>query len=117
MKTIIALLVLACTPVCQAAELLELCISMSVAQAGAEPTTLALRTALTSTDATEDQRRIASMKLNAIYNAAVAQGRLEYLRVRSIQNESARISAQEEMQRQFLLMQNWNWNWPPIYPR
>lgn len=116
MKTIIAILMLACTP-CQAVELLELCISMCIAQAGAEPTTLVLRTQLTSVDATEEQRRIASMKLNAIYNAAVAQGRLEYLRVRSIQNESARINAQEEMQRQFLLMQNWNWNWPPIYPR
>jgi len=121
MKTLIIFSVLLfATLQAVADDLLQLCINAAVAQAGASPTTLALRSSLTATDATEEQRRVASMKLNAIYNAAVASGRMECLRIRAIQSEQMRQQAQERMLNQLLFLQSWNYNGPfpyPFYPR
>lgn len=121
MKTLLllALLLFSALPAV-ADDLLALCINAAVAQAGAAPTTLALRASLTATDATEEQRRTAAMKLNAIYNAAVASGRMECLRIRAIQSEQMRQQAQERMLNQLLLLQSWNQNGSlpyPFYPR
>lgn len=114
-----ALLLFSALPA-SADDLLRLCINTAVAQSGAAPTTLALRASLTDANATEEQRRGASMKLNAIYNAAVASGRMECLRIRAIQSEQMRQQAQERMLNQLLFLQSWNYNGPfpyPFYPR
>ena len=121
MKTLILLALLLFSALPAAADdLLRLCINTAVAQSGAAPTTLVLRASLTSADATEEQRRVASMKLNAIYNAAVASGRMECLRIRAIQSEQMRQQAQERMLHQLLILQSLNYTDPfqyPFYPR
>lgn len=119
MKTILFILLLASNAI--GGDLLQLCIGVSVAQAGAQPDTLALRAALTSPTATAEDRRDASMRLNAIYDAAVASGRMEFLRISAERNAAAREAQEAGMIRQLLLMQSMNFQnynaFPFYFPR
>lgn len=100
-----------------AGDLLELCIDVAVSEAGAQPATLALRTVLTDPESSADARRVASMKLNAIYHAAVASGRMEFLRIQAIQSQQVREAARDRQMQQLLLIQQWNLQHPnSFYP-
>ncbi len=110
MKTILFILLLGAQAL--ASDMLELCIGVAVAQSGAQPGTLALRSTLTSPDSTADDRRQASIQLAAIYDAAVASGRMEYLRLMAEQNAANREAQQARMQQQMFLIQTWQLSHP-----
>lgn len=111
MKTILFILILGVQSLL-GTDLLETCISTAVAESGAQPITLAYRSTLISPTSTEEDRRQASMKLNAIYNAAVASGRMEYLRITAAKNAANREAQQAMMQQQMFLIQSWQMSHP-----
>lgn len=112
MKALLFILILGTQSLLPGADLQEMCIAVAVAESGAQPTTLALRTVLTSTTSTAEDRRLASMRLNAIYNAAVASGRMEYLRITAERNAENRAAQQAAMQQQMFLIQSWQLSHP-----
>ena len=52
------------------------------------------------------------MRLNAIYNAAVASGRMEALRIQAIQSEQARQQAANRQMQNLMLIQSWQLSHP-----
>ena len=112
MKTILLLFLFALQSAAFGADILGVCIATAVAEAGSQPDVLALRTTLTSTVSTDEDRRQATMRLNAIYNAAVASGRMEALRIQAIQSEQARQQAANRQMQNLMLIQSWQLSHP-----
>lgn len=112
MKTLLFILILGAQSALLGTDLLEMCITVAVSDSGAQPATLALRSILISPSSTADDRRQASMRLNAIYDAAVASGRLEYQRMMAERNAVNRQTQQAMMQQQMFLIQSWQMTHP-----
>jgi hypothetical protein len=108
MKTIIFVLLFAAQAV--AGDLLSVCINAAVAESGAQAGTLAIRSILTSPTSTDEDRRQAAMRLNAIYNAAVASGRMEALRIQGLQSEQLRQQAANRQMQNLMLIQSWQYS-------
>lgn len=110
MKTILFIILFSVQSI--AGDLLDTCISAAIAESGVQPGTLAARSVLTSATSTDEERRQATIKLHAIYNAAVASGRMEALRIQAIQSEQLRQQAAQRQMQNLMLIQSWQLSHP-----